>query len=526
MNTKKIIICLISALAFGVQISLAAGLPNNVSGVDATPIDSQSIGLTWDSTTDAGGALLDHFRVYYGKTSIFEAQAGEYDAEIETPDNTTSYVVEGLDAGTTYFFSVTGVSTDGMESEEYSLEATADTLAAEPMSGEDTAAPTVTDVSAPDKMHVKVVFSEKVQLPALIPEVSFNIVEQINPANTLTVIGAVMDPTDETGATVLLETSEQTAEVAYIATAGVAIKDMAGNPIVSGSTDSGLFTGSSAEPLAESETEEEAVEEEVVAEEEAVEEEVVAEEEVAEEVTEEEAAPEVEAVACEDFDCLLKNLASGTPATATEADDTYEYEVTVAPGASPAEVKVTYNAKKHPSILYAGTEMECVFAKKQYTHETFQGSMDLEKCSGELVAGFKAVAIPDTTPPEDITGLMLTFRETLEPFEKFAVTMRWTASLNTAKDLVDQILYQSMDRGRTFDTGKSLGASAVSHEVEDLDGGKEYHFKITTKDAVGNESVGVIKSIRLPSTGAGVGLALLLSALGAKKVLARKEEEL
>jgi hypothetical protein len=103
--------------------------------------------------------------------------------------------------------------------------------------------------------------------------------------------------------------------------------------------------------------------------------------------------------------------------------------------------------------------------------------------------------------------------------------MSWTPSLNTAKDLADQILYMSMDRGKNFDAGKPLGALVAKTEVPNLDGGKEYTFKITTKDASGNESTGVVKSIRLPQTGAGVGLILIGSLAAAKRLLRRKKHE-
>ncbi|MFC1732422.1 hypothetical protein ACFL6I_19120, partial [candidate division KSB1 bacterium] len=126
-----------------------------------------------------------------------------------------------------------------------------------------------------------------------------------------------------------------------------------------------------------------------------------------------------------------------------------------------------------------------------------------------------------TTPPENITNLLLSFREQLE---KFTVILSWTPSINTAKDLVDQVLYMSLDRGATYDSGKPLGAIAAKTEVPSLEGGKEYHFKITTKDASGNESTGVVKSIRLPQTGAGAALLLLVSGLGARRVLSRKED--
>lgn len=128
----------------------------------------------------------------------------------------------------------------------------------------------------------------------------------------------------------------------------------------------------------------------------------------------------------------------------------------------------------------------------------------------------------DVTAPEDITNLLLTFKEELE---KFVIIMNWTASLNTAKDLVDQILYMSMDKGASYSPGQSLGAFTTTHQLPNLEGGKEYTFKITTKDDTGNESVGVVKSIRLPQTGLGAGFLVLSSAVAAGRVLRRKKNK-
>ncbi len=83
----------------------------------------------------------------------------------------------------------------------------------------------------------------------------------------------------------------------------------------------------------------------------------------------------------------------------------------------------------------------------------------------------------------------------------------------------------SMDRGKNYDAGKPLGPLVAKNEVANLDGGKEYTFKITTKDASGNESTGVVKSIRLPQTGAGAGLLLLGSLAAAKRLLRRKKKK-
>lgn len=411
---KKSLIALFTAVVFALPV-FAAGEPENVTGVTATPVDTTSIGLSWDSAKDGGGGLVDHYRIYYGATSVQQAGEGEYDSEVDTANNATSHVVTGLTADTEYFFSVTAIDSADLESESYSVEASATTLAEEESDSE---SPTVIEVSAEDNTHVKVKFSEAVMLPDLLPEAAFTISEQINPGNVLEIMGASMDEEDETGATIVLETAAQTANVNYIVTAGVAITDTSSNPIISGSTDSGIFLGSAGEAEVVEEVEEEELMEEI---EEAMEEEVATETTTEEETTMEEMVEEEE----------------------------------------------------------------------------------------------------DTTPPEDITSLVLDY---IEQVETFMITMNWTASIDSAKDLVDQILYQSMDRGSTYDDGTSLGASTTDHSLSGMEGGKEYTFKIATKDAAGNESVGVVKSIRLPQTGLGIGLLLLGSAAAAGSMLRRKRK--
>jgi hypothetical protein len=510
MNTKKIVIAIISALAFGTTVAFAAGIPENVSGVKASAVDSTSIGLNWKAAKDGEGTAVKNYRVYYGTVSVLEKGSGDYEKQMDTPNNTTSFVMTGLTPDTKYYFAMTAISTDNKESAEYSLEASASTKAADvtppPAGSSDTVAPTVTKVSAPDMDHVQVVFSEAIQLPPVSPEASFGIVEQINPSNELTVKSAVLDPADGDNKTVLLETSDQKPSMNYIVTAGVAIKDVAGNPIVSGATDQGLFLGSAVAPVVAAPAAAPATTPAPVA------------------------APAASAaVDCaKDLSCLLTHMADCTAASVTQTDDagTTEYKIEVT-GAQDANCKVKYTANKHPNILFANATMDCTVAKGTYAAMgDFNKALDTKNCTGTLVDGYKAIAlapVKDITPPENITKLLLSFKKDLE---KFVVMMSWTPSLNTAKDLVDQILYMSMDKGKSYDTGKSLGPVVAKTEVPNLDGGKEYAFKITTKDASGNESTGVVKSIRLPQTGPALGLLILGSLGAAKRLLKRKKQDI
>ena len=420
-NTKQSIAALLLAGAMTIPFVFAANEPENVHNVSAVSKNATTLTISWDEAKDYQGNDVDHYRIYYGTASVQGGDAPSYEVEVDTPDNANTYDLAGLETDTTYYLSVTAIDSSDVESLEYSIEASGTPMAAtEEGSGEDTTAPIVLNVVAIDTNHVLVGFSEPVKLPELLAEAAFTITEQINPSHVLEVLSAAQYADDPEGKTVILETTDQTKNVNYIMTASVAITDLAGNPIVSGSTDSGLFLGTDQVPG------------EVMAEEEPPVEEPVVEE------------PVVEEPSIED---LLGTTEEGQGGAAEEAD---------------------------------------------------------------------------VTPPEDITNLVLSFKEQLE---KFVITMNWTASLNTAKDLVDQILYMSMDRGITYNAGNSLGPIVTSHQVPNLEGGKEYTFKVTTKDAAGNESVGVVKSIRLPQTGFGAGILVFTSAAAAYQALRRKKRK-
>ena len=400
-NTKQSLIALLTAASMAAPMAFAEGEPENVFNVTATAKDATTLELTWDSALDAEGDAVDHYRIYYGTNSVQGGDAEAYDATVDTPDSSTSYDLGSLDTGVAYYLSVTAVDTSDLESPEYSIETSA-IPSDDATEVEDAVAPTVVNVIAADKTHVLVGFSEEVKLPELLAEAAFTITEQINPANILEVTAAELYADDPMNKTVVLTTAEQTKNVNYIMTASVAIVDLAGNPIESGNTDSGLFLGS---------------------------------------------------------DAVSDTFSGGEIVMEEETTDVPVPELT-------------------------------------------------EEEEEE-----------DVTPPEDITDLVLDFKADLE---KFIITMNWTASINTAQDLVDQILYSSMDKGDTYDDGVSLGATADSHEVPNMEGGKEYTFKITTKDDSGNESVGVVKSIRLPQTGVGAGLLVLGSAAAANRALRRR----
>lgn len=118
--------------------------------------------------------------------------------------------------------------------------------------------------------------------------------------------------------------------------------------------------------------------------------------------------------------------------------------------------------------------------------------------------------IRDLVAPEDVTALLAKIKDA----QNNIVEVKWTPSKNSAGDLADQIFYQSNDKtGKAFGQGTLLGTTTSSLEVHDLAPGNWYTFKVTSKDFVGNESKGVMKSLFLPQTGPGV-VAAGLTALG------------
>lgn len=71
-----------------------------------TASGAYNVNLVWNASTSAG---VTGYRIYYGTTS------GAYTASI-TLGNVTSVTVPGLASGATYYFAVTAIDADAMES--------------------------------------------------------------------------------------------------------------------------------------------------------------------------------------------------------------------------------------------------------------------------------------------------------------------------------------------------------------------------------------------------------------------------
>ena len=119
-------------------------------------------------------------------------------------------------------------------------------------SSSDTTAPKVVSATSITPNQVKVVFSEKVKLPA-VPESAFSIINT-NYKNadgtpgSIKVTGVVLDPDDLSGATVILTTGDQGLGMPYVLTVGNGITDLAGNAIIPGASDTAAFAGTAIQP--------------------------------------------------------------------------------------------------------------------------------------------------------------------------------------------------------------------------------------------------------------------------------------
>lgn len=110
-------------LALALSISffspVFAAPPSQVTGVKAILVGENSVSLSWDEATSEEGVVVG-YKVYYGTTSVKD-EGEVYDDEIEV-EAQTSYPIENLTSGMTYYFAVTALDDELNQSENYSEE--------------------------------------------------------------------------------------------------------------------------------------------------------------------------------------------------------------------------------------------------------------------------------------------------------------------------------------------------------------------------------------------------------------------
>lgn len=476
-SSALVVLSLVGGLAANAEIVDTSKLPSVVEGLEAVPGDGE-VTLTWDAATDDTG--VEGYYVYSGLQSVAE-KGGSYTFPSIDAGNTTTTTVDNLTNGVTYYFAITAFDEDGEESEFYSKE-----VEATPESSEiaDYTAPTVKSASAVTSSLVEVTFSEDVELPSD-PTSAFSLTA--DDGTPLEIISAYAA---DDAATVFLVTDVQEAGTEYELTAGISISDSSGNPIESGTSDTAYFTGSGVEE-----------EEAPLADIEKASDDFMIEDVDATDVNELELTF-TEDVASADADSFTIQM---------EDDATEEVEVLAVSIDEDDARKVTLITEEmEAGYDYVLTMDDTVFNEDGDTLSEDNMSVDFTS---------KTLDIADLIAPEDITNFLSTVSGDT------SILLTWTASVDTAGDLAEYWLYQSMDGGVNFDDAVKVIRSATEYDVEDLTPGETYTFKVTAMDENGNESEGVLTTVALPETGPGMLLMGALSMLGAG-VLARRKKEL
>lgn len=456
-------------------------LPSDVENVKALAGDSM-VTLTWDTATDNVG--VKGYKVYSGLKSVTDA-GGSYTYAPINVGNVITYQVKGLKNGTTYYFAVTALDAANNESNNYSVE-----VSATPKAGAtviDKEAPKVAKATAIDKAHVSVVFSEAVTLPSNNPQSAFSVKEDVSSV-VLAVEDAVLDSKDVSNKTVILTTVNQKADTSYLLTAASTIKDLAGNPIISGTSDTAQFNGSNAEVATQQHA----------------------------------AADTLKLVTVTAKDSTHLEATFSKPVVLnkdprenfviTEKDKTENTLDVTKVEVSADQTKVTLttaaqNAVKYSFIAIDVTDKEGNKIDLVSNASEFSGSTN----TSTQQAG------TDVTAPEDVTNFVA------EMVKNLIVTLTWSGSANTAGDLANYVLYMSTD-GVTYGKPISVSPDSKSFEVTKIMPKVKYWFKLAALDKTGNESAGVITTFFLPETGPGLAL-VLVGSLVAGKVAKRKKNK-
>ncbi len=475
---------LLATMAFAsTAFAVDAEMPSDVENLTAVA-QNAAAKLDWSAATDDTG--VTGYKLYYGLTSVTK-QGEKYDKEVDV-GNVLTYTVSGLDNGKLYYFAVIAYDAAANESASYSPWASA-TPSGDAAAVEDKEAPQVASAEALDKEEVKVVFSEEIVLTEKDPQDSFSI-ENDETFDELKVLNAEMDKEDETNKTVILTTDPQTDKTKYKLTVDISIKDKANNPIISGTSDTAEFTGSGADkPAADA------------------------------------GGPELKSVENVDSTHILVTFSETVVLSIDPSEDF------VIAGKSDSSKKLdVLGVKLGPnsagvedaSAVITTSEQEAV----EYTvtikkmKDNAGNEVNAAKASGNFTGVAKdSTPDKDTVAPKDVANFLA---KAVVSAQKYTVTLTWNVNAETKADLKEQLVYMSSDKGVKYDKKATLVPEANKYDVKDLTPG-EYWFKVTQKDAAGNESAGTITKIILAETGPEM-LGLVVLSLGLGRVFGKKKK--
>lgn len=460
----------LSPLLASAEVVEDEGLPSDVENLQAFPGDGE-VTLTWDAATD--DSSVEGYYVYAGLESV-EEEGGSYTFGSTDVGNATTYLMENLTNGMTYYFAVTAYDDEGNESLYYSKE-----VSATPETSElgDFTAPTVKSATASTSTLVEVTFSEAVELPT---EGASAFALESTDGTAILVLDAYVsdDP-----ATIFLVTEEQTAGAQYLLTVGIGVTDLAGNPIESGTSDTALFTGSALEREDDNETDEE----------------------TGDGTSDEFMIDTVEAVEVDEL------LLTFTQPVASADPDSFTIQLLDDASVTVEVLAVSVDEEDLTLVTLSTEEMESgydyVLTLDEMVFNESGESVAEENRSTEFTS--KTKDLSDLVAPEDITELLS------EVTGDDSILLSWTASVDSAGDLAKYMVYQSMDGGVSFGDAVNLASDAVEYEATGLTAGETYTFKVTAVDENGNESEGVMTTIALPESGPELFVLVPLALAGA-----------
>jgi len=470
-------------------------VPADVANVKATGGDGM-VTINWDMATD--NVAVKGYKIVYGNTSV-STDAGSYTKGPVDVGNVLTYDLKGLDNNKAYYFAITAYDAAGNESEFYSNEATATPKAGASGVATDTVAPKVISAGSNDKNGVSVVFSEAVKLPITLPEAAFSIKEDLTNV-ALDITKAEIDTVDKSGKTVLLTTADQKKASKYVLTAGIQLQDLSGNPIVSGTSDTAVFSGTDTS----------------------------------------------KAILKPAADIIKPAVDGVVPAfTSVKAIDSKTVEVTFSEPVvllsnatenfiitdAADNTKIT-NINK-VSVAQSGLKITLStddLAAKKYNLVSLKvkdaaGNVMPVESSATMFEGVAPVTKPtdtkptDTKPADTVTPIKTDAKPVdaasnllAKAMANLMISLSWKVNSAKLADVANFVVYMSTDHGVTYGDGVVLDKGIKSYDFKNLQENMVYYFKLTTRDKTGAESKGLVTFMTLPKTGPELGLLLFGSA--------------
>jgi hypothetical protein len=438
--------------------------PSDVRNVTAEALDS-SVQLNWDPATDDGSIFS--YKVHYGVNSV--TQAGDtYDQEVLTGSSDTAYLVTNLLNDNTYYFAVTAVDDQGLESELYSVEVEATPLeAVDPSAG----APILQSAAHIEQTKILVVMSEPVQVDD--PTSAFEVVEDFTGAR----INVLNTQVNSQNVTLFVDANALLPNDIYRVTATVGVTDLDGNPVSSGVVDSVEFTAQSGfevappPPPVEDPAEEEEEDETLLEEEDESPEPIISDETPTN--------PEPD-----DLDTFFLDDSRGSSDTADFLDSLLDPENPI-------------------NNLETGNDL--------ISEEDDSPVAQLPAEETQTPSGDGLSAAPDQIPPQDARNLSAD----ASTASSGQVTVRWDKAVDLDNDIKDQVLYTRVGLG-DWDQGLSLGKDVTQTTVAVVPN-QNYQIRLVTVDTSNNESFGAAFefSTTLNQSGGGGGTVIALSVLAA-----------